>query len=72
MCCDLFNMEEKSYPEKLSFFQGRTLFFGGFERKVRESKGSPPKMFSDTAFKKNQINSDVIIILKYEFKFEEL
>lgn len=45
-------MEEKSYPEKLSFFQGRTLFSGGFERKLTESKGSPPKMFSDTALKK--------------------
>lgn len=49
-------MEEKSYPEKVSFFHGRTLFSEGFERKLTESKGSPPKMFSDTALKKKKSN----------------
>lgn len=44
LCCDLFNMEEKSYPEKMSFFQSSALFFPrGFERKLTEIKESPPR-----------------------------
>lgn len=58
--CDLFNMEEKSYPEKNLFLSGLSFFF--FFSKDLGERGKPPDT-SGNILLKSEFSSQVIIVL---------